>query len=663
MNLKNIWPEWEAVEKIGEGSFGKVYKAQRRIGDSFFYSAVKVITIPQNDSEAASLRSEGMDDVSTRTYFRGVVDDCINEVKMMESLKGTANIVNVEDHKVVEHEDEMKWDIYIRMELLTNFVDYLEENEMDEEDVIRLGVGICSALECCQKLNIIHRDIKPENIFVSGFGVFKLGDFGISRNLEKSGGMMSQKGTCNYMAPEVYNGQPYGADIDTYSLGLVLYKLLNRSRIPFLDVDKQLISYHEREAALARRLSGEPIPPPCDSSEQTAAVILKACSYLPSQRFKTPGEMRSALVQAGEMTQSVDPPVNQPHEWVQPAADITAGHDRDVRPVTGENKKSKMVPLVIGGIIGVCVLVAFGFLGSKIFSERNDDSENAEITPELEVTETPGPEPEVTQTPEPEPEVTQAPEPEPEVTPDVTLELEDPVEQTVYLADVYESLTLRESASVSSKAVYLLEPGTRMQIVERTNETMVRIRTVDNDLEGYVNAEYIAPEGTVMRRLGKQKETVAVNQTVYYADVYDYLTLRNAPSTSAGEIGYLPPYTAMYVTGRAGKMSQVYVLETGQTGYVHSDYLVADPNACIRAGKKYQQREPVGGAVFTGAYYQANVNEYLTLRDIPSTAGNEIAKLPAGTWMWVEEISNSEFCRVQVADNGYVGYVMTKYLI
>ena len=53
----SVWPEWKIIEKIGEGSFGKVYKAQRTEQGKIFYSAVKVITIPSNAGELSSVRS------------------------------------------------------------------------------------------------------------------------------------------------------------------------------------------------------------------------------------------------------------------------------------------------------------------------------------------------------------------------------------------------------------------------------------------------------------------------------------------------------------------------------------------------------------------------------------------------------------------------------
>ena len=54
----SVWPEWKIIEKIGEGSFGKVYKAQRTEQGRAFYSAIKIINIPGSADELNSAREE-----------------------------------------------------------------------------------------------------------------------------------------------------------------------------------------------------------------------------------------------------------------------------------------------------------------------------------------------------------------------------------------------------------------------------------------------------------------------------------------------------------------------------------------------------------------------------------------------------------------------------
>ena len=291
----SVWPEWKIVEKIGEGSFGKVYKAQRMERDKAFYSAIKIVSIPSTRSELKSIQSELGSDQSVKEYFQNLVEDCIQEVNIMEDFRGNSHVVAVEDYKVVEYLDDIGWDIYIRMEYLTGFLEYCEGKQLSEKEVIQLGIDLCKALEYCRKMNIIHRDIKPENIFVSRFGEFKLGDFGIARELDRTLSSFSKKGTYSYMAPEMYRGEKYDSRVDIYSLGIMLYKLRNHNRLPFMDLEKQLITYRDKENALNKRMSGEILPAPVDAGEDLAAVILKACAYDCEERYTTAEEFREEL--------------------------------------------------------------------------------------------------------------------------------------------------------------------------------------------------------------------------------------------------------------------------------------------------------------------------------------------------------------------------------
>lgn len=294
--LKNAWPEWQAEEQIGKGSYGTVYKAVRRDHNVESYAAIKVISIPSDKSEIDLLRSEGFDMNASKSYFEGIVNDFVGEIQLMESLKGIQNIVSVEDYKVVEKNDGIGWDIYIRMELLTPFNTYICDKTLTEYEATKLGCDICTALEICGKRNIIHRDIKPENIFINDFGYFKLGDFGIARKLENSSVSLSQRGAFNYIAPEVARCGEYDSRIDIYSLGIVLYRMMNGNRLPFLSTEKQLLNPNDRRIAVERRLKGEELPPPRNASPEMADLILCACAFDPNQRFASASEMKQALM-------------------------------------------------------------------------------------------------------------------------------------------------------------------------------------------------------------------------------------------------------------------------------------------------------------------------------------------------------------------------------
>ena len=293
--MKNFWPDWTVVDKVGAGSYGHVYKVKRSVAGKTYYSAVKVITVPQNESEVKAVYAEEGSHSATKEHFRALVDDCIREITIMMDLRGTANVVEVEDFQVVEYEKEIRWDIFIRMEYLTCLTDIIPERKFSEKETAKLGVDLCSALELCGKKQIIHRDIKPGNIFVSEFGTYKLGDFGIARQMDRASGTLSSRGTYDYMAPEMFKGMRYDATVDLYALGIVLYKLMNRNRAPFLDPEAARITSEDKEAALGKRISGENLPAPCDASVPMSIIILKACRADPTDRFRTPGQMKTHL--------------------------------------------------------------------------------------------------------------------------------------------------------------------------------------------------------------------------------------------------------------------------------------------------------------------------------------------------------------------------------
>ena len=302
--LKQVWHEWKIANRIGGGAYGTVYEAVRKDYDVESRAAIKIISVPKNQAEIDTLRTEGMTPETSKTYLQGVVNDFVNEIRLMISLEGSPNIVDVKDYRVVEKTDELGWNIFIRMELLTPFHVYTCDRKLSELDVIKLGCDICTALETCAKQNIIHRDIKPGNILVHKNGDFKLGDFGIARKLENMTGGLSQKYTPKYMAPEVAISPNYDSQVDIYSLGIVLYEQLNKGCIPF-QAEKQISTPSDIENAIRRRNTGESLPAPCDASPAMADLILRACAYDPNMRFASATEMKQALLSVANGTYQI----------------------------------------------------------------------------------------------------------------------------------------------------------------------------------------------------------------------------------------------------------------------------------------------------------------------------------------------------------------------
>ena len=292
-DYKIAWPGWETVRLIGRGSFGAVYEIERDVFGHKEKAALKVITIPQSDSDIEELYDSGYDEASVTETFKSHLEGIVNEYSLMREMNGAANVVNCDDFRIVAHDDNIGWEIFIKMELLTPLTKALDRQPSDAQ-VIQIAKDMCRALILCKKYGIIHRDIKPQNIFVSKNGDYKLGDFGIAKTIEKTSGG-TKIGTYKYMAPEVYNNQPYNLTADIYSLGLVLHWLLNERRSPFMPLPPAPAVATQEDEARAKRFNGIPIPAPAHGSEGLKRIVLKACAFDPKDRYQSAEEMLRAL--------------------------------------------------------------------------------------------------------------------------------------------------------------------------------------------------------------------------------------------------------------------------------------------------------------------------------------------------------------------------------
>ena len=292
-----VWPDWQLKNVIGRGAYGVVYRAVRFIGEKQEESAIKVVSLPQDELDVEQLKAEGLTNEEMQSYYATMANEFYEEIQTMKSLNGSASIVNVQDSAILPLNDRIGWNILIRMECLTPLTEYLDGRTLSEDEIISLGTDLCCALEVCEAKGILHRDIKPENIFVDKEGHYKLGDFGIAKQLEATTGAMTRVGTPFYSAPEVAEGKRYDKRADIYCLGLVLYRLANGGRLPFLP-EKRLLTPNDRRAALERRLSGETPPAPSGVSESLARVILKACDPKAKNRYENASAFREALEDA-----------------------------------------------------------------------------------------------------------------------------------------------------------------------------------------------------------------------------------------------------------------------------------------------------------------------------------------------------------------------------
>jgi serine/threonine-protein kinase len=186
----------------------------------------------------------------------------------------------------------------IVMELVvgtTMRADLDEHGPMRLDAVLAIGTQVADALGAAHSSGLVHRDVKPANILLSADGRVLVADFGIAKaaegnDLTASGAMV---GTAKYLAPEQVEGGAIDGRADVYSLGVVLYEALT-GQPPFAEET-------DAATALARlhRYPTEPRQLRPEIPAATEAVVMKAMSRAPGDRFPSAAAMRAALMGAG----------------------------------------------------------------------------------------------------------------------------------------------------------------------------------------------------------------------------------------------------------------------------------------------------------------------------------------------------------------------------
>ena len=193
--------DYEVIEHLDSGSFGDVYLVRLKPTHELF--AMKII--------------------KKENLKKKAVEKAMNELKIWIKVKSdfVANI------KQAFHDKEK---LYLISEFAPggDLFRLFEQNNFEFSlEWIRFYIAeLVVALEDLHSKNIIHRDIKPENILIDSEGHIKLTDFGISRILEKNEKAKTMVGTYSYMAPEIIDGNPYDKTVDWWSVGCVMYSLL-----------------------------------------------------------------------------------------------------------------------------------------------------------------------------------------------------------------------------------------------------------------------------------------------------------------------------------------------------------------------------------------------------------------------------------------------------
>ncbi|MCW3813760.1 Stk1 family PASTA domain-containing Ser/Thr kinase [Micromonospora sp. DR5-3] len=256
------------------------------------------------------------------------------------------------------------------------------EGRLQPRRALEICADMCAALEFSHRHGIIHRDIKPGNVMLTQTGQVKVMDFGIARALASGATTMTQTsaviGTAQYLSPEQARGEAVDARSDVYAAGCVLFELLC-GHPPFVGDSPVSVAYqHVREAPPTPSSINPDVNPAVD------AIVLKALSKNPLNRYQSAGEMRADLLRAAAGRPVLATPVMPAEETVPmaPAGGARGYQTQVMGPQTrqqiparvGDPRKRKSSAWVIAtfaalGVLAVIALAAALWLnqtGAKV---------------------------------------------------------------------------------------------------------------------------------------------------------------------------------------------------------------------------------------------------------------------------------------------------------
>ncbi|MGY0008007.1 Stk1 family PASTA domain-containing Ser/Thr kinase [Micromonospora sp. I033] len=213
------------------------------------------------------------------------------------------------------------------------------EGRLQPRRALEICADMCAALEFSHRHGIIHRDIKPGNVMLTQTGQVKVMDFGIARALASGATTMTQTsaviGTAQYLSPEQARGEAVDARSDVYAAGCVLFELLC-GHPPFVGDSPVSVAYqHVREQPPTPSTINPDVNPAVD------AIVLKALSKNPLNRYQSAGEMRADLLRAAAGRPVLATPV-MPAEETMPMAPAAAGGGYQQTQVMGPQTRQQM---------------------------------------------------------------------------------------------------------------------------------------------------------------------------------------------------------------------------------------------------------------------------------------------------------------------------------
>ncbi len=245
---------------------------------------VKILSVPPSQTQLDALLVTGAykDPAAALDYFRQQAEEAGAEAEFLQNMAALEGFQAYEGWQVSPmKKNRLGYHVYLVGKYSRSLEKTLRRTAVTHLQAVNMALDLCGALSLCRRAGHLYVDLKPTNVFLDDTGHCRIGDLGFVSTKFLDYTSMPEKYLSPYSAPETRDPMAtLNLTVDTYALGMILYRIYNGGTLPQLPEDPE-----------------RPLDAPAYADEAMTKIILKALSPRQEDRYSDPAELGKDLAE------------------------------------------------------------------------------------------------------------------------------------------------------------------------------------------------------------------------------------------------------------------------------------------------------------------------------------------------------------------------------
>ena len=257
---------------------------------------VKILSMPASQTQLDALLVTGAykDPAAALDYYRQNAEDAAAEAEFLQSMAKLEGFRSFEGWQVAPmKKNRLGYHVYLVSRYSRTLEKVMRRTAITHLQAVNLGLDLCGALSLCRRAGYLYVDLKPTNVFLNENGHYEIGDLGFVSTKFLDYTAMPDKYASPYCAPETRDPMAtLNLTLDTYALGMILYRIYNGGKLPELPDDP-----------------ARPLDAPRYADEEMTSIILRSLAPAKEDRWQDPADMGQALAAYLQSAAPADEPI------------------------------------------------------------------------------------------------------------------------------------------------------------------------------------------------------------------------------------------------------------------------------------------------------------------------------------------------------------------